>query len=134
MHPQYIQNMSNNIKLSVTILGIPGATRHLVGKSKKKWYITKGDLANKKINYHEASKVLRSGEYTSNDYEYVPCSQRINMTEEAYNEFISNRKPYWFKNPYDWAKRSEEERLELHLARICDSLNGTSFTYSVFDE
>lgn len=126
--------MSNNIKLSVTILGIPGATRHLVGKSKKKWYITKQDVSKQKLDSHEGSKVLRKGDYTSNDYEYVPCSQRINMTEEAYSEFISKQKPYWFKNPYDWVKKSPKERLELHLARICNSLNGTSFTYTVFDE
>lgn len=120
--------------MSVTILGIPGATRHLVGKSKKKWYITKQDVSKLRIGSREGSKVLRKGEYTSNDYEYVPCSQRINMTEEAYDEFTSKQKPYWFKNPYDWVKKSKKERLELHLARICDSLNGTSFTYTVFDE
>lgn len=126
--------MSNNIKLSVTILGIPGATRHLVGKSKKKWYITKQDVSKQKLDSHEGSKVLRKGDYTSNDYEYIPCSQRINMTEEAYNEFTSKQKPYWFKNPHDWVKCSPKERLELHLARICDSLGGTSFTYNVFDD
>lgn len=126
--------MGNNIKMSVTILGIPGATRHLVGKSRKKWFITKQDVAKRRLDPREGSTVLRKGEYVSDDYEYVPCSQRINMTGEAYEEFTSNRKPYWFKNPYDWMKKTETERLELHLARICNSLNGTSFTYSVFDD
>lgn len=126
--------MSNNIKLSVTIQGIPGATRHLVGKSRKEWFITKQDVSKEKLDPHEGAKILRKGKYVSDDYEYVPCSQHINMTEEAYDEFTSRMKPYWFKNPYDWAKKSTRDRLELHLARICDSLGGTSFTYDVFDD
>lgn len=127
--------MNNNVKISVTIQGIPGGTRRLTGETEtKQWYITKGDVCKNRLEPKERARVLRKGKYTSKVYEVVPCSQRINMTQEAYDYFVSDEKPYWFRSFADWKRKTPRDRIEIHLARVCESLNGTSFTYNVFDD
>ena len=49
---------------------------------------------------------------------------------------ISDEVPEWYSTgvPKKWKSLSKKERLALHLKTICDSLNGESFTYQVFEE
>lgn len=63
----------------------------------------------------------------------IPATQSINITKEAYDYFISKENPYFISNRL-WSKMSKKERLKAHLDNICESLNGISYTYKVFDD
>lgn len=79
-----------------------------------------------------------------------PAKQTINISEEAYNYFISTEVPSGFRVPSElraslkrnhesfeqqaWKKLSKEERLVWHLKTICDSMKGTIESYTVFDD
>ena len=79
-----------------------------------------------------------------------PAKQTINISEEAYNYYISIEVPSNFHIPVElraslkrshesfeqqaWKKLSKEERLEWHLKSICDSMGGTMESYTVFDD
>lgn len=78
-----------------------------------------------------------------------PAKQTINISEEAYNYFISVEVPSGFRVPLElraslkrshesfetqaWKKIGEQGRLEWHLKSICDSMGGTMESYTVFD-
>lgn len=62
-----------------------------------------------------------------------PATQSINITKESYDYMVSNECPY-FSKPVIWLKMGKKKRLEAHLQRICESLNGESFTYVVFED
>ena len=79
-----------------------------------------------------------------------PAKQTINISEEAYNYFISTEVPSGFRVPLElraslkrshesfetqaWKKMGEQGRLEWHLKSICDSMGGTMESYTVFDD
>lgn len=79
-----------------------------------------------------------------------PAKQTINISEEAYNYFISTEVPSSFHIPLElraslkrshesfeqqaWKKLSREERLVWHLKTICDSMRGKMESYTVFDD
>lgn len=76
--------------------------------------------------------------------------QVINISEEAYEYYVSTEVPSGFHIPAElraslkrshesfeqqaWKKLSKEERLEWHLKSICDSMGGTMESYTVFDD
>lgn len=62
-----------------------------------------------------------------------PATQSINITKESYDYMVSNECPH-FSKPAGWLKMGKKKRLEMHLQRICESLNGESFTYVVFED
>lgn len=123
----------SSTKLAVTILGIPGSTRRKVGVVKIPYVLTKQDLSSVKLPEKERNKIAKKGWYKIPKYEYVSCSQRINMTEEAYDYFVSNAKPEWYLKK-DWGRLNKKQRLECHLERTMQQFNGTSFTYSIIDD
>lgn len=104
-----INYMDNDIKITLTIQGMPGAVRKFVGKHKRDGVVF-------------------------NDYEEVPCSQTIKMVNDAYEYFTSEVKPYWFHSVGEWKHKSKKDRLELHLARIASSYNGKSFSYFINED
>lgn len=100
-------------------------------------------------------KILNKEENKLETYVYFtrknkPAKQTINISEEAYNYYISIEAPSNFHIPAElraslkrshesfeqqaWKKLSKEERLEWHLKSICDSMGGTMESYTVFDD
>lgn len=66
---------------------------------------------------------------------YIPAHQSINMSQDAYDYMISASCPEWYyKGISQWKKLSIDERLNLHLDRLCKGLNGKGYTYVVFGD
>lgn len=63
----------------------------------------------------------------------IPATQSINMTDEAYEYFISNEAPS-FSNPKAWKKLSNTEKIEAHLNEVAKSLRGKLINYKVFED
>ena len=64
---------------------------------------------------------------------FVPAKQTINLSEEAYKGMISpNEVPYWIRGGKKvWLRMSNTQRLEEHLSRIAEGLNGISYSYDI---
>lgn len=63
-----------------------------------------------------------------------PASQSIKLCKEAYFHMIDKSAcPEWMKIS-KWASMSKKERLESHLQRLTEHLEGTSYTYQVFED
>lgn len=64
----------------------------------------------------------------------APASQSLNIGKDAYDAMIDKELcPYWCKAG-TWAGMNDMMRLEAHLKRIAEGLDGTSFTYQVFED
>ena len=122
--------MNNQIKVLLTIQGIPGGIIKPIKKEKRNWVFTKGDIPNYKGK--DKNAVIDKGTYIHTVYEEVPCSQSINLTYDAYNYMTSDERPEWFKGP--WKQMKKEQRLNAHLHRICEDMNGTDFTYHILED
>lgn len=61
-----------------------------------------------------------------------PAGQSLNLSMDAYEYMIGKEAPFFVK-PRDWEKLTKKQRLEAHLKRICEELDGVSFTYAVLD-
>ena len=136
--------------------------------------IKKGKLAGKQardkkgnlLYYHETVpdlskfdkhvfKILNKEENKLETYVYFthknrPAKQTINISEEAYEYYVSTEVPSNFHIPAElraslkrshesfeqqaWKKLSKEERLVWHLKSICDSMGGKMESYTVFDD
>ena len=100
-------------------------------------------------------KILNKEENKLETYVYFtrknrPAKQTINISEEAYEYYVSTEVPSNFHIPAElraslkrshesfeqqaWKKLSKEERLEWHLKSICDSMGGKMESYTVFDD
>lgn len=112
--------MDNSIKLSVTILGIPGRTRKYSG-------VKKVQIKRKNKNGKEFTFVRKY-----KDYEYPTISKHYNMTKDAYNYMTSDEVPEWFNGK--WKKLSKEEKIRQHLTRTMLMDGGTSFVFDILDD
>ncbi len=64
-----------------------------------------------------------------------PAQQVINMSSDTYRAFISNTKPFDFKDgPIAWKNMKKNDKLVWHLQQVAESLNGTIVSYHVFDD
>lgn len=100
-------------------------------------------------------KLLNKEENKLETYVYFtrknrPAKQTINISEEAYEYYVSTEVPSSFRIPAElraslkrshesfeqqaWKKLSKEERLVWHLKAICDSMGGRMESYTVFDD
>lgn len=62
-----------------------------------------------------------------------PAMQSINLSKDSYNYMTSSECPSWSK-PKVWNTMNKKERLESHLQRIVESLDGVSYTYQIFED
>ena len=122
--------MNSQVKVLLTIQGIPGGIIKPIKKEKRKWVFTKGDIPNYKGK--DKNAVINKGTYIHTVYEEVLCSQSIKLTYDAYEYMTSGERPEWFKGP--WKKMSKEQRLVAYLHRICEDMNGTDFTYHILED
>lgn len=60
-----------------------------------------------------------------------PAKQVINLTQEAYDEMVSNTKPYGFKG--NWQQLSRNQKLKWHCDQIAASLGGTVENFQVME-
>ena len=58
-----------------------------------------------------------------------PCTQHYKMTQDAYNQMISDETPYWSKEE-TWKKLTIDERIQAHCARIA---NGNKFNFQILE-
>ena len=101
----------------------------------RKYVLTKKDLfPNQKFKNDEGKRIIKKGKYTFIPASTIPATQKITMCKEAYDYMISNACPEWFHNVKGWRKMSEEQRLNLHLARTTQHFGGKSFTYQIIDD
>ena len=64
----------------------------------------------------------------------APASQSLNISKESFDTMIDKELcPYWCKSGTG-AGMNNKMRLEAHLKRIAEGLDGTSFTYQVFED
>lgn len=128
--------MNNQVKILLTINGINGATLH-TRRVKVPFVITKADMhwqnTGKKYNNKDKDKIVRRGIRKYYDYESVPCSKSIKLTQDAYNYMTSSEQPEWYYKK-DWKRLKPEVRLEMHLDRICKANEGQSFSYSILED
>lgn len=61
------------------------------------------------------------------------AKQSINLSEEAYNHMISSKEVPFFIKEKHWKALNSKQRLEMHLDRICQHLDGISYTYNVLE-
>ena len=124
--------MLDSTKVTLTILGIPGRTRHCIGKRKVReeveYFDKKTKTMQKKYYWHKELV-----------YEYEPCSKRINLSKEFYDYATSDSVPVWFSHDRidlkrQWKKMNKELRLASHLACICEENGGTDFVYNVLED
>lgn len=62
-----------------------------------------------------------------------PAKQSINLSEEAYQHMINAKEVPFFIKEKHWKALNERQRLEMHLDRICQHLDGISYTYNVLE-
>lgn len=128
--------MNNQVKILLTISGIPGATLHTT-RVKVPFSITKEDIhfqnTGKLYKGRDNNKIVRKGVRKFYDIEVVPCTKSIKMTVDAYDYMTSIEIPTWYHKK-DWKRLSTIQRLELHLQRICDANNGKEYSYSILEE
>lgn len=68
---------------------------------------------------------------TVNTRKCIPAKQIINLSQEAYDYFISDDKPIEYRG--DWKKMSERARLHWHMEEIAKALGGKVIDYSILD-
>lgn len=126
--------MNNQIKILFTVQGIAGGTLRPVGKQVFKYVLAKKDI-NLKYKGKDKNQVVKKGLIERINYETVPCSRTIKMTQDAYDWFTSEEsKPRTEKLEKSWKKMSKKARLEVHLQKICTDYGGTSFVYSILED
>lgn len=64
----------------------------------------------------------------------IPATQSLNINKEAYEYMIDKDScPSWI-NPSRWSRMSKKERLEAHLQKITEYLEGVSYAYQIFED
>ena len=64
----------------------------------------------------------------------IPATQSLNISKEAYEYMIDKDScPSWI-NPSRWSRMSKKEKLEAHLQKITEYLEGVSYVYQIFED
>lgn len=64
----------------------------------------------------------------------IPAHQTMNLTSEAYDWMISEESILKHIKKSEWHAMSDIQRLEAHLADLCKSVQGVSFTYEILPD
>ena len=124
--------MNNEVKVSVTITLQGGVMlTHEEAKAREKQGLASYDNFSMEVSdaKGENKEVIHFQTRKS-----VPAIQVLNITNEGYNTMIDELIiPYWSKAGA-WVGINSKMRLEAHLQRICESLGGMSYTYTVFED
>lgn len=123
--------MNNNIKILLTI-NLEGGS--LIRQAEEDFTFTckKKNLTFKKLSPKEGEKLI-TVKFKHRPLIVKQASKKIKITQEAYDNFISTKCPEFFKIK-DWKKLKENERLNIHLNRICQHNNGINFSYELLND
>ena len=114
--------MNTQTKVILTVSGIPGAVQKLKSIERKKSTVDLGyPKGKKKISWDE--KI----------YESCDCSQKMNISYEAYLYMTGSDCPSFIK-PGIWKRMTRRQKLEAHLQRTCEYLNGKDFSYVILED
>nr|DAR32463.1 MAG TPA: hypothetical protein [Bacteriophage sp.] len=119
--------MNNEVKVSLTVV-LPGRTMvsQQVAENKplESYDTIVVELWDKEVQKRERMfvKVRKS----------IPAKQSINLSVDAYKYMVSDEAPYFIKSKV-WKAMNIKNRLEAHLQKICEQLNGISYTYEVLN-
>ena len=98
------------------------------------WSLNERDLnPYKDWKENEGLKVVKSSSTKHYNLTSTECVQRIKLTKDAYDYFISDEAPSFIKK-FNWITLKEKQRLEIHLNVISESLGGKSFTYEILND
>lgn len=113
--------MNTQTKVLLTVTGIPGGLQRLRSVERKSRTINLDYGRKKKITWNE--KI----------YETEDCSQKVNISYEAFNYMTGPECPSFIK-PDVWRRMTRKQKLEAHLQRTCDYLNGKDFSYVILED
>lgn len=123
--------MNNTIKISMTVIML-GSVMVRSSNSENISFI----LDNKDDNPNDYDRkykgTTRHGEIKHYSKTPKNCSQHLSISQDAYDSMTSQEVPYW-SNKHTWGRMSKKQRLEAHLQRISEDLNGLRYTYEVLD-
>lgn len=137
-------------KVSLSIL-VPGATmfsKQLCFKNSKNEHGISVETPVEGMTDHHRLRVEHEDKKTHKKFTKVyefhtrksaPAKQVMNICKEAYDHMTSESRPDWFRvqgeNPVSvWSKMSKEQRLQLQLNRLAESLGGVVDSYEVFPD
>lgn len=129
------------VKVNLSIV-LPGSTMftqkeldNLEKKEQRDYYDYNTMVVEDKI-YNKKGKLVKKQPVRLNFFtrKSKPALQSINLGREAYYSMISVSEVPYFSNAHKWKNMSKIQRLEAHLQRICESLEGLSYSYEVFDD
>lgn len=122
----------NEIKVSVNVT-LPGdvmLTQAEAEQLEKNKVGTGYDLTRIRID----DKKGNAGVSNVRTRKFRPAHQTINMCKEAYDYMTSKDSCPPNIKQFVWAKMKPIQKLEAHLDLVCKHLEGTSYTYKVFDD
>lgn len=114
----------DNIKISLTVI-LPGSVMVSAEESAKNPLKTT-DKSEMELFYRGKKERLQI--FTRKT---VPARQVINLTQEAYDNFISDNIPYKFKGV--WKGLSDKDKIRWWCQNIANSLGGQVAGIQVFD-
>ena len=125
--------MNNNVKIILSFK----QRGTLVRKSESEmipYAILKKDMPgfNPKKN-KDGNKVVKKGIIPHNSLVNKECMHHINLTEDAYNNFISNT-PINGYSIKDWKRMSKKARLEANLESYVEYLGGYNLSYEILED
>ena len=98
------------------------------------WSLNERDLnPNKDWKDGEGLKVVKRGSTKHYNFNPIECKQRIKITKDAYDYFISDEAPSFIKK-FTWLLLKENQKLEIHLNSISESLGGKSYIYQILND
>ena len=132
--PQILLFMNNSTKILLTINLEGGVLTRQDKPEIIMWSLNERDLEpNKDWKDGEGLKVVKRGSTKHYNFNSKECKQRIKITKDAYDYFISDEAPSFIKKSI-WLLLKENQRLEIHLNSISESLGGKSYIYQILND
>ena len=98
------------------------------------WSLNERDLnPDKDWKDGEGLKVVKRGSTKHYNFNSKECKQKIKITKDAYDYFISDEAPSFIKKS-TWLLLKENQRLEIHLNSISENLGGKSYIYQILND
>ena len=125
---------NNEIKILLTINLEGGVLTRQDKPELIMWSLNERDLnTDKDWKDGEGLKVVKRGNTKHYSFNSKECKQRIKITKDAYDYFISDEAPSFIKKS-TWLLLKENQRIEIHLNSISESLGGKSYIYQVLND
>ncbi|QOR59190.1 hypothetical protein KNV38_gp070 [uncultured phage cr111_1] len=136
----YLMYTETKVLLSIALQG--GTLVRESKITKIEWALTLGDVkggSKKKLPEEIAAKVVRRGRFKHHNLVAKPAIKSISLGREAYAWMTSadSFESWMFGlklKKKDWKNLSAEQRLKIHLQRLCEHYGGKSFTYQIMGE